>query len=50
MDTSIIEEIKKSGFIDKLYGRPPKIETYEKQNLSAAPFGRSHRGSIHGSG
>jgi ABC-type nitrate/sulfonate/bicarbonate transport system substrate-binding protein len=24
MDTSIIEEIKKSGFIDKLYGRPPK--------------------------
>jgi ABC-type nitrate/sulfonate/bicarbonate transport system substrate-binding protein len=24
MDTSIIEEIKKSGFIDKLYGRAPK--------------------------
>jgi NitT/TauT family transport system substrate-binding protein len=24
MDTSIIEEIKKSGFIDKLYGRGPK--------------------------
>jgi NitT/TauT family transport system substrate-binding protein len=24
IDTSIIEEIKKSGFIDKLYGRPPK--------------------------
>jgi hypothetical protein len=24
MDTSIIEEIKKSGFIHKLYGRPPK--------------------------
>ena len=24
MDTSIIGEIKKSGFIDKLYGRPPK--------------------------
>jgi ABC-type nitrate/sulfonate/bicarbonate transport system substrate-binding protein len=24
MDTSIIEEIKKSGFIDKLYGRPPR--------------------------
>ena len=24
MDTSIIEEIKQSGFIDKLYGRPPK--------------------------
>lgn len=24
MDTGIIEEIKKSGFIDKLYGRPPK--------------------------
>ena len=26
MDTSIIEEIKQSGFIDKLYGRPPKDE------------------------
>jgi ABC-type nitrate/sulfonate/bicarbonate transport system substrate-binding protein len=24
MDTSILEEIRKSGFIDKLYGRPPK--------------------------
>ncbi|HEX9145972.1 MAG TPA: hypothetical protein VGA09_17005, partial [Candidatus Binatia bacterium] len=24
MDTSILEEIKKSGFIDKLYGRAPK--------------------------
>jgi hypothetical protein len=24
MDTSLMEEIKKSGFIDKLYGRPPK--------------------------
>jgi NitT/TauT family transport system substrate-binding protein len=24
IDTSIIEEIKNSGFIDKLYGRPPK--------------------------
>lgn len=24
IDTSIVEEIKKSGFIDKLYGRPPK--------------------------
>ena len=24
MDTSLIEEIKKSGFIDKLYGRAPK--------------------------
>jgi hypothetical protein len=24
MDTSILEEIKKSGFIDKLYGRTPK--------------------------
>ena len=24
MDTSILEEIKKSGFIDKFYGRPPK--------------------------
>ena len=26
MDTSIIEEIKQSGFIDKLYGRPPRDE------------------------
>jgi len=26
MDTSIIEEVRKSGFIDKLYGRPPKNE------------------------
>ena len=26
MDTSLIEEIRKSGFIDKLYGRPPKNE------------------------
>jgi NitT/TauT family transport system substrate-binding protein len=26
MDTSIIEEIRKSGFIDKLYGRAPKNE------------------------
>jgi ABC-type nitrate/sulfonate/bicarbonate transport system substrate-binding protein len=26
MDTSIIEEIRKSGVIDKLYGRPPKNE------------------------
>jgi len=24
MDTTLVEEIKKSGFIDKLYGRPPK--------------------------
>jgi hypothetical protein len=24
MDASIVEEIKKSGFIHKLYGRPPK--------------------------
>ena len=24
IDTSLMEEIKKSGFIDKLYGRPPK--------------------------
>ena len=24
MDTSLLEEIRKSGFIDKLYGRPPK--------------------------
>ena len=24
MDTSLVEEIRKSGFIDKLYGRPPK--------------------------
>jgi len=24
MDTSILEEIKKAGFIDKLYGRPPR--------------------------
>jgi ABC-type nitrate/sulfonate/bicarbonate transport system substrate-binding protein len=24
MDTSILEEIRNSGFIDKLYGRPPK--------------------------
>jgi hypothetical protein len=24
MDASIVEEIKKSGFIDKLYGRAPK--------------------------
>ena len=24
MDTSIVEEIKKTGFIDKLYGRPPR--------------------------
>jgi ABC-type nitrate/sulfonate/bicarbonate transport system substrate-binding protein len=24
MDTSLIEEVRKSGFIDKLYGRPPK--------------------------
>ena len=24
MDTSIMEEIRKSGFIDKLYGRAPK--------------------------
>jgi ABC-type nitrate/sulfonate/bicarbonate transport system substrate-binding protein len=27
MDTSILEEIKKSGFIDKFYGRPPKNRT-----------------------
>ena len=26
MDTSILEEIRKSGFIDKLYGRAPKNE------------------------
>jgi ABC-type nitrate/sulfonate/bicarbonate transport system substrate-binding protein len=26
MDTSLIEEIRKSGFIDKLYGRAPKNE------------------------
>jgi NitT/TauT family transport system substrate-binding protein len=26
MDTSIVEEIRKSGFIDKLYGRAPKNE------------------------
>jgi ABC-type nitrate/sulfonate/bicarbonate transport system substrate-binding protein len=26
MDTSLIEEIRKTGFIDKLYGRPPKNE------------------------
>ena len=26
MDTSLIEEVRKSGFIDKLYGRPPKNE------------------------
>ena len=26
IDTSIIEEIRKSGFIDKLYGRPPMNE------------------------
>lgn len=26
MDSSVIEEIKKSGFIDKLYGRAPKNE------------------------
>ncbi|HEX9453856.1 MAG TPA: ABC transporter substrate-binding protein, partial [Candidatus Binatia bacterium] len=26
MDTTIIEEIRKSGFIDKLYGRAPKNE------------------------
>jgi hypothetical protein len=26
MDTTLIEEIKKSGFIDKLYGRAPKNE------------------------
>ncbi len=26
MDTSIIEEIRKSGFIDKLYGRAPRNE------------------------
>jgi len=26
MDTSLLEEIRKSGFIDKLYGRPPKNE------------------------
>jgi len=24
MDTSLIEEVRKSGFIDKLYGRPPR--------------------------
>jgi len=23
MDTSLIEEVRKSGFIDKLYGRAP---------------------------
>ncbi|HYA27469.1 MAG TPA: ABC transporter substrate-binding protein [Acidobacteriota bacterium] len=26
MDTSIVEEVRKSGFIDKLYGRAPKNE------------------------
>ena len=26
MDTSLIEEVRKSGFIDKLYGRAPKNE------------------------
>ena len=26
MDTSVIEEVRKSGFIDKLYGRAPKNE------------------------
>jgi hypothetical protein len=26
MDTSFLEELKKSGFIDKLYGRAPKNE------------------------
>ena len=26
MDVSLIEEVRKSGFIDKLYGRPPKNE------------------------
>ncbi|HEX2933284.1 MAG TPA: ABC transporter substrate-binding protein [Candidatus Binatia bacterium] len=26
MDTTVIEEVKKSGFIDKLYGRAPKNE------------------------
>jgi len=26
MDTSVIEEVKKSGFIDKLYDRAPKNE------------------------
>ena len=26
IDTSLLEEIRKSGFIDKLYGRPPKNE------------------------
>lgn len=26
IDSSLIEEIKKTGFIDKLYGRPPKNE------------------------
>jgi hypothetical protein len=26
MDTSVIEEVRKTGFIDKLYGRPPKNE------------------------
>ncbi len=26
MDTSIMEEIRKSGFIDKLYGREPRNE------------------------
>ena len=41
-----MEEIKKSGFIDKaLRPAAEKLETYEKQNLSVAPFGRSHRGS-----
>jgi len=26
MDTSVLEEVRKSGFIDKLYGRAPKNE------------------------
>jgi hypothetical protein len=26
MDTSLIEEIRKSGFFEKLYGRAPKNE------------------------
>ena len=26
MDASLMEEIRKSGFIDKLYGRPPRNE------------------------
>lgn len=26
MDTSIVEDVRKTGFIDKLYGRAPKNE------------------------